>query len=73
MNFLLSWINTTEVVIEDMIILDSKRPVVEGAPSAEVPVEVKKEEAPAEVPAETPVEANPAKLDEQVNPDDIPF
>lgn len=65
---------TTEVVIEDMIILDSKRPVGEQpAVSPEAPVETKKEETPSEQPAETPVEASPAKLDEQVNPDDIPF
>ncbi|MFH0749649.1 MAG: single-stranded DNA-binding protein [Candidatus Gottesmanbacteria bacterium] len=57
---------TTEVVIEDMIILDSKRPVVgveEEAPIAEKP---------AETPVETPVETT-TPVTEQVNPDDIPF
>ncbi len=65
---------TTEVVIEDMIILDSKRPVGEGAPVSEAasvePVpETKKED----VVTDTPVESSPAKVDEQINPDDIPF
>ena len=61
---------TTEVVIEDMIILDSKRPVVEGAPTptAEVPVETVA--SPVETPA---VPAEPAAVNEHVNPDDIPF
>lgn len=63
--------STTEVVIEDMIILDSKRPVGEQAGSQEVPVEVKKEEAPAETPAAAPAASQP--VDEQINPDDIPF
>ena len=63
---------TTEVVIEDMIILDSKRPVVEGAPAAEVPsVEPKKPASPAggEEVKEEPVSV----VNEQINPDDIPF
>lgn len=60
--------NTTEVVIEDMIILDSKRPVTGGEDThgevvEEVPVAEKQSEAPVE---NTPVT-------EQVNPDDIPF
>ncbi len=60
--------NTTEVVIEDMIILDSKRPVtggeeVHGEPMEEAPI--------AEKQVETPVENTP--VTEQVNPDDIPF
>ena len=67
---------TTEVVIEDMIILDSKRPVGEQGSASEGPVETKKEEAPVTVePAqettETPVASQP--VDEQINPDDIPF
>ena len=61
---------TTEVVIEDMVILDSRRPVSQGEPEgAEQPVvktvaqpEVKKaEDIKADMPAEN------------VNPDDIPF
>ncbi len=63
--------NTTEVVIEDMIILDSKRPMggdeTHGEESAEgVTTE----------PVLTP-QAKPdqplAEVTEQVNPDDIPF
>ncbi len=57
-----------------MIILDSKRPVGEGAPvseraSVEPVAETKKED----VVIDTPVEPSPAKVDEQINPDDIPF
>jgi len=60
--------NTTEVVIEDMIILDSKRPVVGGEEVHTEPIE----EAPvAEKQNESPVENTP--VTEQVNPDDIPF
>lgn len=66
--------STTEVVIEDMIILDSKRPVVEPmAPPPEEQVEVKKEETPVETPV-TPVEPiTNEQVNEHVNPDDIPF
>jgi len=63
--------NTTEVVIEDMIILDSKRPVTgeEGhgeAPTEEVPIE------PVLTPQPKADQALP-EVTEQVNPDDIPF
>lgn len=60
---------TTEIVIEDMILLDSKRPIVTGE---EAPVEKpeKKEEPKEEPKAETPP---PAGGQENVNPDDIPF
>lgn len=59
--------NTTEVVIEDMIILDSKRPVTGEEGHAEQP-----EESPViEKQADAPVENTP--VTEQVNPDDIPF
>ena len=66
---------TTEVVIEDMIILDSRRPVVEAGAGEEhgesattyaqpeVKKEIKKDEPKDE--KNTP--------SEQVNPDDIPF
>lgn len=57
---------TTEIVIEDMIILDSKRPVTPGEETASATTvaqpEVKTKE---EVKSETP--------SENVNPDDIPF
>jgi len=60
--------NTTEVVIEDMIILDSKRPLTEGAEAHGEPME----ETPiAEKQVDAPVENTP--VTEQVNPDDIPF
>lgn len=61
--------STTEVVIEDMIILDSKKPVT-GAPAEEA--------ASQPVPTAPPPPAPKKKQDKQestedVNPDDIPF
>jgi single-strand DNA-binding protein len=70
--------STTEVVIEDMIILDSKRPVTgEGEESEAVhaPVAAK----PAAKPTVRPVKTAEVKSEgtvlpsEDVNPDDIPF
>ncbi len=65
--------NTTEVVIEDMIILDSKRPVTSGeevhgeeASTVEAPIE------PVLTPQAKPDQPS-AEVTEQVNPDDIPF
>ena len=61
--------STTEVVIEDMIILDSKRPVTgeEGSESRQPTV------APKPGPSgEEAVVAQPS-VTEDVNPDDIPF
>jgi len=59
--------STTEVVIEDMIILDSKKPLtgtpVEETQPAPVAESVSKEEAKPKAPA----------APEDVNPDDIPF
>lgn len=74
--------NTTEVVIEDMILLDSRRPVgtgEEAGMAANLPVQ-----APVSAPVPTPVadtpkskktnnDSNPPQPDETVNPDDIPF
>lgn len=69
---------TTEVVIEDMIILDSRRPVVgaEGeAPQAEQTEQtgaaVKPTAAPKKAAPEVKPESGP--VNEDVNPDDIPF
>jgi len=65
--------NTTEVVIEDMIILDSKRPVTSTEELHAEPADVPVEETPvAEKTEEQPVET-PTPVTEQVNPDDIPF
>jgi single-strand DNA-binding protein len=65
--------STTEVVIEDMIILDSKRPVgEEGHVVAETPVSIN-EEAVVEKAPVVEEAAQPAAPNEQVNPDDIPF
>ncbi len=66
---------TTEVVIEDMILLDNKRPVVEPTPVVSVtpPADDKKPEK-TEKPTE-PVkkEAEANGVSEDINPDDIPF
>lgn len=58
---------STEIVIEDMIILDSKRPAGEAGDMHE--------EAPkqADVKEETPKPDAPVATTENVNPDDIPF
>ena len=57
----------TEVVIEDMIILDSRRPAGEAG-TAEVAPVTTIAQPPVVAKAETGKEVN-----EQVNPDDIPF
>lgn len=66
---------TTEVVIDDMILLDSKGNAGAGAntneahteaPRAERPAKQEKKEEPEEVPP-------PAPSDDEVMPDDIPF
>lgn len=75
---------TTEIVIEDMIILDSRRPSV-GAPAeegtaagtpatafAQPPVSVKKQGKKADD-AQTEKKEQPEAATEDVNPDDIPF
>jgi len=62
---------TTEIVIDDMIILDSKR---EGEDGHEEPHEAEStpaEEAHEEVVEET--KKSKGKAQEEVNPDDIPF
>ena len=66
--------STTEVVIEDMIILDSKRPVGEPAATPETPVEQTETKAPP-APVQPKEEETPVTkpVDEQINPDDIPF
>ena len=70
---------STEIVIEDMIVLDSRRPVIAGeeAPAAEAG----EQQAPASQPMPAPkkkkeeAEKQEEKEDkkEDVNPDDIPF
>lgn len=61
--------NTTEVVINDMILLDSKRTGEEGATQVQAKEEKKEEKK------EEPVEKPPKKEEkkEEVAPDDIPF
>ncbi|OGH12369.1 MAG: hypothetical protein A2857_01385 [Candidatus Levybacteria bacterium RIFCSPHIGHO2_01_FULL_36_15] len=67
---------TTEIVISDMIILDSRRDsqkeeTTEEATSKNAEPEETKS-GPGEAPAEK-VEENPKENSEDVNPDDIPF
>ncbi len=71
--------STTEVVIEDMIILDSRRPG-ETPPSSEEAASAPSEEAPAEAgeggTSATTIaqpEVKKGAPSEDVNPDDIPF
>ena len=68
---------STEIVIEDMIILDSKRPVGEAGEVHETPQETHAEqsETPTQTTAkeETPKQSTPVAPTENVNPDDIPF
>ncbi len=60
--------STTEVVIEDMIILDSKRPIIGEEQHTEAPAEEPVVEKQVEVSPEVSI-----PVSEQVNPDDIPF
>jgi single-strand DNA-binding protein len=75
--------SATEIVMEDMILLDSKRPIPAGEAGAQAPVSTG--EAPAAESATQPQaeESSPAtpkgkkgtkdEAQEDVNPDDIPF
>lgn len=65
--------STTEIVIDDMIILDSRK---EGAPAAEVDMSYGEEEEKVEQKTEKKSTVNKKKdekVEEDVNPDDIPF
>lgn len=66
---------TTEVVIEDMIILDSRRPasteLQRGEPAGAAVAGTEAEAAPAVV--APPPKKEDEKPNENVNPDDIPF
>lgn len=68
--------NATEVVIDDMILLDNKRP--EGGEPADMPEEARPTAQPiaSEKPKPAPMKSKQAKEntnDEEVAPDDIPF
>ncbi len=71
---------STEIVIEDMIVLDSRRPITAGDEGQTAPVDEPKVEKPVEeaAPKKKAVKEEP-KADgkptgaEDVNPDDIPF
>ncbi len=64
--------STTEIVIDDMILLDSKRPE-EGAIRQAVPVKTVKEEPVLEELEKTEKTKKKADTEEEVMPDDIPF
>lgn len=64
---------TTEIVINDMLILDSRR---EGRPEddlSQAPTEEAEEKAVEEKPKKKVVEKKEEAREEDVNPDDIPF
>lgn len=63
---------STEIVIEDMIVLDSKRPTGAGEETTESPVQEKHEEVKKEQKKSPGKQAAQAPA-EEVNPDDIPF
>jgi len=73
--------STTEVVIEDMIILDSKRPVTGDAEEAEAGNRVSVNPKPPVKPVTPDISAKTGEVkqsgvvepSEDVNPDDIPF
>lgn len=69
--------NTTEVVIEDMILLDSRRTQVaaEGEPAdqAQPAAPPPQQQKPQKGKSDTKDDAEPSSQDEDVNPDDIPF
>jgi single-strand DNA-binding protein len=69
---------TTEIIINDMILLDNRRPGGEEAPREEVQEEVGEDEPKAKAPAKKaakekkePVQEAPSE--DEVAPDDIPF
>lgn len=79
---------TTEIVIDDMILLDNKRPEMTGGEAAPVSMPENKIKVEEEVEPITETEENPAieevqteeekapkkkKAAEEINPDDIPF
>jgi single-strand DNA-binding protein len=67
---------TTEIVIEDMIVLDSKRPGEDGAVAVEPQAPVAATPAPKTTKKATKDEPEEVKVSapaENVNPDDIPF
>lgn len=69
--------STTETVINDMILLDSRRPVAEESAEAEMEKpaqEAEKEQLPSEEPKKTKQKANAQTPEgEAISPDDIPF
>lgn len=71
---------TTEIVIDDMILLDSKRPEVvereappEAKPTEEEIVPVPPVQQPKASKKKKKTQEEEAKVEEEINPDDIPF
>lgn len=65
--------STTEVVIDDMIILDSKRQSEDSTGPVEAKPAPQKTKAKEEAPEEKPSEGTTAPTEDIVSPDDIPF
>jgi single-strand DNA-binding protein len=66
--------STTEVVIEDMILLDSKRPVVASTTEGETTGSAASHEQIAVSPKDSPAPSTGnIEPEENVNPDEIPF
>lgn len=67
--------NTTEIILEDMIILDSRKPGEAGISEAAAPKtgSASVHPAPATDDATTTSAPKPSAVNEDVNPDDIPF
>jgi single-strand DNA-binding protein len=65
--------STTEVVIEDMIILDSKRPVGAGSEEEHIPSHTEVPVEPIEEPVKEQKKVKASDVQEDINPEDIPF
>lgn len=69
--------STTEIIISDMILLDSKRSEEEKVDSSEVPVEEapvkEKDKASKTKPVKEKAQEEPQGAEEEISPDDIPF
>ncbi|MEK7185819.1 MAG: single-stranded DNA-binding protein [Patescibacteria group bacterium] len=69
--------STTEIIISDMILLDSKRSEEEKVDSSEAPVEEapakEKDKASKTKPVKEKAQEEPQGTEEEISPDDIPF
>ena len=65
--------STTEIVADDMIVLNSKRAGVAEGESGDVPVQSASASTAPKQKVEDTVKPAPANIEETVTPDDIPF